>query len=224
MDSPPRLDDPNYEKLTEHIQELLEKVESLPYPKVQTDTYELLNCMDLLHREALTRLIELIETKAPEIKLDMANDFAIQTMMMLYNFVPDDELPAPASDNSTFIPLDEIGFAPAIKMPVWIPGGSIQDLPDNTMRGQIIEDEHVLICRVDGELFALKNACLDSVLTLDRGTLDGAALTCPWHGCQYDVRTGEIQNGSGLRIETYPVKVEGNRFLVGFNIPAHMRE
>lgn len=225
--TPPRLDDPNFEKLTEYIQELLEQVEGLPYPKVQADTYELLNCMDLLHREALTRLIEIIELKAPELKLDIANDFAIQTLMMLYNFVPEDELPSASelnSGSSTFIPLDEIGFAPSIKMPVWIPGGSVAELPQNSMRGQIFEDERVLICHVDGQIFALQNACLDSVLPLDRGELNGHELSCPWHGCQYDVRTGEIQNGSGLHVESFPVKIEGARFLVGFNIPEHMQK
>ncbi|MEM7129856.1 MAG: Rieske 2Fe-2S domain-containing protein [Chloroflexota bacterium] len=220
---PPRLDDPNFEKLTEHIQTLLEGIESLPFPKVQEDTYELLNCLDLLHREALTRLIELIETKAPEIKLDMANDFAIQTLMMLYNFVPDEELPSPVAENSTYIPLDQIGIAPALKMPVWVPGGNVADLPTHTMRRQIFDGQEVLLCRLDDEIYALQNACLDSVLPLDRGTLDGYELNCPWHDCRYDVRSGEIQNGSGLRLETYPVMVEGERFLVGFNIPEHMR-
>ena len=234
MDSPPRLDDPNFEKLTEHIQELLEQVEALPYPKVQTDTYELLNCMDLLHREALMRLIEIIELNAPQLKLEMANDFAIQTLMMLYNFVPDEPPPVvtPVSSdlvnsglaNSTYIPLDQIEITPAIQMPVWIPGGSVVDLPAGSMRGQIFEDARVLLCHVEGQIFALQNACLDSVLPLDRGELHGHELSCPWHGCRYDVRSGEILNGSGLRLETFPVKVEGKRFLVGFNMPPHMRE
>ncbi len=224
MDSPPRLDDANFEKLTEHIQKLLEEVESLPFPKIQEDMYELLNCLDLLHREALTRLLELIEAKAPAIRMDMANDVAIQTLLMLYNFVPDESLPAPALAHATFIPLDEIQVAPAIQMPVWVPGGALADLPPNAMRSQTFEDRRVLLCRVDDQIFALQNACLDSILPLDRGTLDGYKLHCPWHGCQYDVRSGEIQNGSGLRLESYPVRIEGDRFLVGFNIPAHMRE
>ena len=125
---------------------------------------------------------------------------------------------------STFIPLDQIGVAPAIKMPVWIPAGKVRDLPPHTMRRQRFEDEELLLCRVDDQIFALQNACLDSVLPLDRGTLDGYILNCPWHGCQYDIRTGEIQNDSGLRLASYPVQVEGERFFVGFNIPEHMRK
>lgn len=223
---PPRLDDPNFEKLTAHIQGLLEGVESLPFPKVQAEMYELLNCLDLLHREALTRLLELIESRAPEIKLDMANDFAIQTLMMLYNFVPDDSLPDNGpptwTRNSAVIPVGQIEVAPAIKMPVWIPGGAVGDFPPNSLRSQLFEDESVLLCRVGEEIFAVQNACLDSVLPLDRGSLDGYELSCPWHGCRYDIRSGEIQNGSGLRLATFPVKIEGERFLVGFNIPEHV--
>lgn len=214
----PRLDDSSFEKLAQHIQTLLEQVESLPFPKVQDDLFELLNCLDSLHREALMRLIELIEAKAPQLKRDMADDYAIQSLMMLYSFVPEENQQSSVSNSSTFIPLEQIELAPAIQMPVWIPGGAVEDLRPNSIRGQMFENENVLLCRVDDQIVALHNACLDSVLPLDRGALNGHELSCPWHGCRYDVRSGEILNGSGLKLASYPVKVENGRFWVGFNI------
>jgi len=109
-------------------------------------------------------------------------------------------------------------------MPVWIPGGYLDDLPPGTMRSQKFEDVDVLLGNVNGEIFALRNACLDSILPLSAGQLDGPLLICPWHGCQYDVRTGEIQNGSRRKLETFPVMVgENGRFSVGFNIPEYKR-
>ena len=146
-DPPPRLDDANFEKLTEHIQRLLEQVETLPLPKLQQDIFELLNCMDLLHREALTRLVELIEARAPNIKTDMADDFAIQTLMMLYDFVPDESVPVPATANPAFIPIAQVEMESAVKLPIWVPGGAVSALPPGTMRSQIFEDEHILLCR-----------------------------------------------------------------------------
>ena len=40
------------------------------------------------------------------------------------------------------------------------------------------------------------------------GRLEGCVLTCPWHGWQYDVRTGENEFDRALKLETYEVVVE----------------
>ncbi len=219
-ETPPRLSDADFEKLTEHIERLLKNVEDLPLPKVREDIFELLNCLDFLHREALTRLVELIEAKAPQLKRHMANDFAIQTLMMLYSFVPEEpESPSPAS-HSVFIPVDQISVSPSIQQPIWLPAGNSADIPPGAFRAKKFEDIDVLLCNIDGKIFALRNACLDSILPLSSGRLEGYILVCPWHQCRYDVRTGEIQNGSGLKLETYPVRIsDDGRLQVGFNIP-----
>ena len=220
----PRLDDENFGKLTEHIQGLLKKMEELPLPKVQEDVFELLNCLDFMHREALTRLIELIEAQAPHLKLDMANDFAIQALMMVYGFVPDDAVSKQApvqNGTSVVISLDTIPITqpPPLTMPIWMPAGNIADLEPGSMKMLKIEARDVLVCRVGDELFAMQNACLDSILPLERGKLDGILLHCPWHGCVYDVRSGEIQNGSKRALETYPIVIgKDGKFRVGFNI------
>jgi 3-phenylpropionate/trans-cinnamate dioxygenase ferredoxin component len=40
-------------------------------------------------------------------------------------------------------------------------------------------------------------------------------LTCPWHGAQFNVRTGKVLRGPARQdIQTYPVRVEGNSILV----------
>lgn len=227
MIEPPRLADSDFAKLTEYIQQSLEQLEQLPFPKVQEDVFQLLNSLDHLHREALTRLVELIETQAPQLKRQMADDFAIQTLMMLYNFVPPEALPPlPQASPGVTIGLDQIAVmqpADAIR-PIWVPAGKRDDIKVGGMLGVRLEEIPVVICRpdVDGDdrLYALDNACLDSILPLDPGRLSGYTLTCPWHDCRYDIRTGAIQNGSGNRLNIYPVRVgEDGRVRVGFNIP-----
>jgi nitrite reductase (NADH) small subunit len=39
-------------------------------------------------------------------------------------------------------------------------------------------------------------------------------VTCPWHGWQFDVRTGQHQISSQLRHPTFRVKVEGGAVYV----------
>ncbi len=50
---------------------------------------------------------------------------------------------------------------------------------------------------------------------LNEGELDGDVLTCPWHGAQFNVRTGKVLRGPARQdIQTYPVKIEGKSILV----------
>ncbi|MGH9448614.1 MAG: Rieske (2Fe-2S) protein, partial [Terriglobia bacterium] len=54
------------------------------------------------------------------------------------------------------------------------------------------------------------NTCLHQGGPLGEGDLSGKVVTCPWHGWEYDVSTGEKCGDSSMQVATYPVQVEGN--------------
>ena len=39
-------------------------------------------------------------------------------------------------------------------------------------------------------------------------------MTCPWHGWQYDVRTGKVGQNPTVGVECYPVEVRGDEIFV----------
>ena len=49
---------------------------------------------------------------------------------------------------------------------------------------------------------------------LGEGHVAGCVLTCPWHGWQYDVRTGENEFDRAITIETFDVQVEDGEIRV----------
>lgn len=61
---------------------------------------------------------------------------------------------------------------------------------------------------VDGTLYALDNTCPHRGGPLGEGDLDGAVVTCPWHGWQYDVTTGVRDGSPSVRVACYAVTVE----------------
>jgi 3-phenylpropionate/trans-cinnamate dioxygenase ferredoxin subunit len=221
----PYFTDDDYGDLTLHIQERLEQLEQLPHPPVREAMFDLLGSIDMMHREALTRLLLIVQKHTPQLLEQFQADIVIRSMLSLYEFIDTENEPEPEPPpvgNTTFIPLDQISVSPKIKEPIWIPGGHVNDLQPGSLQARKFEDVEVVLINAEAELFALRNACLDSILPLSAGSLEGHVLTCPWHGCRYDVRTGEIQNGSRLKLETYPVVVgENGKFHVGFNIPDH---
>lgn len=70
--------------------------------------------------------------------------------------------------------------------------GNLDDLPEGTMR--VFEDNGdygIVVCKVNGELFALEDNCSHADTPLSEGRLRSYNLTCPLHGTSFDVRTGE---------------------------------
>ena len=84
----------------------------------------------------------------------------------------------------------------------------IEDLsPGEALAVQVGEAEIAVFHCEDG-FHATQAACLHLGGPLGRGRLEGCVVTCPWHGWQYDVRTGENEFDRALTLETYEVVVE----------------
>tara|TARA_Y100001970_G_scaffold41606_1_gene51536 strand:- start:7770 stop:8150 length:381 start_codon:yes stop_codon:yes gene_type:complete len=70
--------------------------------------------------------------------------------------------------------------------------GNLEDLEEGGMRVfEDIGDYGIVVCRVNGELYALEDNCSHADTPLSEGRLRSYNLTCPLHGTSFDVRTGE---------------------------------
>lgn len=78
----------------------------------------------------------------------------------------------------------------------------------------VVEGRIVAWFNVAGEIHALDGICPHQGGPLGRGRLAGSVVTCPWHGWQFDVRTGAHQVNAAICHPRYPVKVEGTDILI----------
>jgi 3-phenylpropionate/trans-cinnamate dioxygenase ferredoxin component len=91
----------------------------------------------------------------------------------------------------------------------------LSDLEDGEMMAIEADGEPVCLARVDGTIYAFTDNCTHISGPLNEGELDNCVLTCPWHGAQFDVRTGKVLRGPARQdILTYPVKIEGEAILI----------
>ncbi len=68
----------------------------------------------------------------------------------------------------------------------------------------------IAVYHAGGEIFATADVCPHAGGQLSQGTLDRTTITCPLHGSQFDVRTGERLRGpADDAIRAYEVRVEG---------------
>jgi nitrite reductase/ring-hydroxylating ferredoxin subunit len=87
----------------------------------------------------------------------------------------------------------------------------LNDVPVGSMFQIEVDGQQVALANVDGQVYAFSGACTHRGGPLIEGDLDGDVVTCPWHGGQFNVRTGEvITMPPGENIRTYSVQVDGN--------------
>ena len=83
-----------------------------------------------------------------------------------------------------------------------------EDVPPGSVRVVRAEGRELALARVGDEVYATQNDCIHLGGPLGDGWLEGHVLTCPWHGWEYDVRTGENEFDRAIQLRTYEVRVE----------------
>jgi nitrite reductase/ring-hydroxylating ferredoxin subunit len=84
----------------------------------------------------------------------------------------------------------------------------VEDVEPGTVKTVHVGETAIALSRVGDEFYAVQQACLHMQGPLGAGRLAEHVLSCPWHGWQYDVRTGENEFDRAIRLETYEVRVE----------------
>ena len=75
-------------------------------------------------------------------------------------------------------------------------------------------EEQYAICNVDGEVHAYEGICPHAGGPLGQGNMAGGALICPWHGYEFDCKTGENLDNPLMSVRKICVKVEGDDILI----------
>ena len=82
--------------------------------------------------------------------------------------------------------------------------------PQMTSIGE--RDVALFMCR--GKVVATSGQCPHNEGPLSEGEVDGTVLTCPWHGWQFDLVTGECLEDDTIFLERFPVRIDGDDIMV----------
>jgi nitrite reductase (NADH) small subunit len=102
-------------------------------------------------------------------------------------------------------------------MSQWIRVADVNDCPPGVCLELVAGDRIVALFNVDGAFHAMDGVCPHQGGPLGKGTLRGCVATCPWHGWQFDVATGQHLTNRSVRHFTFPVKVEGEDVFVAIS-------
>lgn len=88
------------------------------------------------------------------------------------------------------------------------------DLPAvNEVKEISAGEQTICVANVDGTICALENTCLHQGGPLGEGVIEHGKIVCPWHGWEWDPKTGQGP-APGAKLAVYPVKIEGGEVLV----------
>lgn len=100
-------------------------------------------------------------------------------------------------------------------MPEFVRIGSVSELPpDGEAKEFECQGKTVCVARVNGEVTAMDNVCLHRGGPLGQGVVMGEKIVCPWHGWEFDLKTGQAGQNRDMAVSVYRVRIEGNNVLV----------
>ncbi len=98
----------------------------------------------------------------------------------------------------------------------FVDAASRGELAPGAMKRVDVAGRRILIANVDGRYCAADDTCTHEEASLSTGVLKGALVKCPLHGSRFNVCTGEaLEEPAEENLRTYPVRLEGDRILVG---------
>lgn len=107
----------------------------------------------------------------------------------------------------------------------WHHVAAVADIPENGSAAVLIEGIQIAIFNftTTGEWYATQNLCPHKMqMVLSRGIIGDCEgepkVACPLHKNSFSLQTGECLSGADYKIDTYPIKQEGDKLFIALSI------
>lgn len=101
--------------------------------------------------------------------------------------------------------------------PEFVTVARVGDLAPGQARQVTVHDRWVGLFNVGGEYHAIDNLCLHRGGPLSDGCVSAGVVTCPWHGWQFDVRTGTCVQDPVVGVTRHAVRIVGDEVQVALS-------
>jgi len=90
----------------------------------------------------------------------------------------------------------------------------LDEIPVDRGKECVVGDRIVALFKLGNEVVAIDGICPHAGGPLAQGMVRNEVVTCPWHGWQYSVRTGQHQLNPRVCVQAFPVSIEGTAVYV----------
>lgn len=100
----------------------------------------------------------------------------------------------------------------------WISAGLLADIPEGSVLSTTLGGEKVLLSRDGATVTCFQNACAHLGFPIHDGEIENGIITCPHHGFQYDLSSGECLTAPEVALQSHAVRVVGPRVEVRLSV------
>jgi nitrite reductase/ring-hydroxylating ferredoxin subunit len=90
----------------------------------------------------------------------------------------------------------------------------LAELPPGARKVATIGERSILVLNVEGRIVACANVCPHARYPLEEGPIEGGEIVCILHGFGFRLEDGAGTTDTSLRLEVYPVAIEGDDVVV----------
>lgn len=102
----------------------------------------------------------------------------------------------------------------------WTPVIAAADLEDGRLTRVENGDDPLVMLKDGDAIYAASVTCTHVGGPLDEGERSGTCVTCPWHGSEFDLRTGEVVHGPATSpLYAYETRVTGGQVEIRNTLP-----
>jgi 3-phenylpropionate/trans-cinnamate dioxygenase ferredoxin subunit len=95
------------------------------------------------------------------------------------------------------------------------PAAKVSEIPSGSTCRVSAGGRDILLCNVEGAIYAVEDICTHDGGALDAGELEGCRIMCPRHGAYFDVTTGRaLTLPAILPLPTFSVRVDGDDIFI----------
>jgi nitrite reductase/ring-hydroxylating ferredoxin subunit/Fe-S cluster biogenesis protein NfuA len=99
----------------------------------------------------------------------------------------------------------------------WLAAASLGDVPEGGTLALELAGHSLLLSRSGVQVSCFENACAHLGMPLDGGEVKGGVITCPFHGFQFSLESGECLTVPQVQLQTHAARVLGERVEVRFS-------
>jgi nitrite reductase/ring-hydroxylating ferredoxin subunit len=90
-----------------------------------------------------------------------------------------------------------------------------EDLPPGCARAVEVAGRSIAIFNVRGTIHAIDNDCTHDGGPLSEGVVSDTCVICPWHGAEFDLRTGKVLTPPAVEdVQSYRVVRSGDEISI----------
>jgi nitrite reductase/ring-hydroxylating ferredoxin subunit len=97
---------------------------------------------------------------------------------------------------------------------MWVEITALYRVPESGVLNVKVEGISLILNRQGANVTCYRNACTHLEYPIDMGKVSNGIITCPFHKFRYELESGKCLNALGDSLESFPVKIEGDRVFV----------